>query len=86
MVNFLLNMAVLFSFHTLIRKQPNSLLLSSINSENAIVKSFVESDRFFQSSSLQVLLCFSLFVITLIVVDCLGLKPVNKTCMYAVCM
>ena len=37
------------SFHSLIRKQQYSLLRSLYNSENVIVKSFVESDRFLQS-------------------------------------
>ena len=44
----LLNM-VLLLFFTLIRLQQYSLLHSLVNSENVIVKSFVESDRFFQS-------------------------------------
>jgi hypothetical protein len=37
------------SFHSVIRKQQYSLLFSLVNSENLIVKDFVESDRFFQS-------------------------------------
>ena len=37
------------SFHSLIHLQQYSLLRSLVNSENVNVKSFVESDRFFQS-------------------------------------
>ena len=37
------------SFHSLIRIQQYSLLRSLVISENVIVKSFVESDRFLQS-------------------------------------
>jgi len=35
-------------FHSVIRKQQYSILLSLVNSENLLVKSFVESDRFLQ--------------------------------------
>jgi len=34
------------SYHSVIRKQQYSLLLSLVKSENLLVKSFVESDRF----------------------------------------